>query len=396
MESNTSILNTYGRLPISFEKGAGVWLFDKQGNRYLDALAGVAVNTVGHTHPVLIEGLKKQLDHFIHVSNYVYIKEQENLSSKLTALTGLDAVFFSNSGCEANEAAIKFARLYAHSHGIQSPEIIVMEQSFHGRTMATLSATGNRKVQAGFEPLLKGFIRVPFDDGDSIIKIAEQNKNVAAIFVEPIQGEGGVRLPKNLNLYLNQLKNICEQNSWLLMLDEVQTGIGRTGKLYAYQYSDIKPDILTSAKGLGSGVPIGPTLVNKKITDIIKPGQHGSTFGGNPLACSAGCLTLDIIQSENLLLNATIQGAKIAHELRRGFKNSTAVQDVRHLGLMIGIELNQNCSELMTTALKYGLLISVTSGNVIRIVPPLVINDDESDFLVAKLTLLIKEFIESK
>jgi len=396
MESNTSILNTYGRLPISFEKGSGVWLFDKQGNRYLDALAGVAVNTVGHTHPVLIEGLKNQLDCFIHVSNYVNIKEQENLSSKLTALTGLDAVFFSNSGCEANEAAIKFARLYAHSNGIQSPEIIVMEQSFHGRTMATLSATGNRKVQAGFEPLLKGFIRVPFDDLDSVKKIAEQNKNVVAIFVEPIQGEGGVRLPENLNLYLNELKNICEQNNWLLMLDEVQTGIGRTGKLYAYQYSDIKPDVLTSAKGLGSGVPIGATMVNNKITDIIKPGQHGSTFGGNPLACSAGCLTLDIIQSENLLLNATIQGAKIAHELRTNFKNSIVVQDVRHLGLMIGIELNQNCTELMTTGLKHGLLISVTSGNVIRIVPPLVINDDESDFLVAKLTLLIKEFIESK
>jgi len=396
MESNTSILNTYGRLPISFEKGSGVWLFDKQGNRYLDALAGVAVNTVGHTHPVLIEGLKNQLDCFIHVSNYVNIKEQENLSSKLTVLTGLDAVFFSNSGCEANEAAIKFARLYAHSNGIQSPEIIVMEQSFHGRTMATLSATGNRKVQAGFEPLLKGFIRVPFDDLDSVKKIAEQNKNVVAIFVEPIQGEGGVRLPENLNLYLNELKNICEQNNWLLMLDEVQTGIGRTGKLYAYQYSDIKPDVLTSAKGLGSGVPIGATMVNNKITDIIKPGQHGSTFGGNPLACSAGCLTLDIIQSENLLLNATIQGAKIAHELRTNFKNSIVVQDVRHLGLMIGIELNQNCTELMTTGLKHGLLISVTSGNVIRIVPPLVINDDESDFLVAKLTLLIKEFIESK
>jgi len=262
--------------------------------------------------------------------------------------------------------------------------------------MATLSATGNRKVQAGFEPLLKGFIRVPFDDLDSVKKIAEQNKNVVAIFVEPIQGEGGVRLPENLNLYLNELKNICEQNNWLLMLDEVQTGIGRTGKLYAYQYSDIKPDVLTSAKGLGSGVPIGATMVNNKITDIIKPGQHGSTFGGNPLACSAGCLTLDIIQSENLLLNATIQGAKIAHELRTNFKNSIVVQDVRHLGLMIGIELNQNCTELMTTGLKHGLLISVTSGNVIRIVPPLVINDDESDFLVAKLTLLIKEFIESK
>src|SRR6056300_847639 len=394
MESNTSILNTYGRLPISFEKGSGVWLFDKQGNRYLDALAGVAVNTVGHTHPVLIEGLKNQLDCFIHVSNYVNIKEQENLSSKLTALTGLDAVFFSNSGCEANEAAIKFARLYAHSHGIQSPEIIVMEQSFHGRTMATLSATGNRKVQAGFEPLLKGFIRVPFDDLDSVKKIAEQNKNVVAIFVEPIQGEGGVRLPENLNLYLNELKNICEQNNWLLMLDEVQTGIGRTGKLYAYQYSDIKPDVLTSAKGLGSGVPIGATLVNEKITNIIKPGQHGSTFGGNPLACRAGNLTLDVLDQEKLYLNVTIQGSKIAHALREQTKSLDFVIDVRQQGLMIGIELGHDCPELMTYALKYNLLISVTSGNVIRIVPPLIINDDESEFLVSNLIMMLKNYLK--
>src|SRR5210317_225363 len=396
MESNNSILKTYGRLPISFEKGEGVWLFDKNGNKYLDALAGVAVNTLGHVHPYFTSGLKDQLDQFIHVSNYVNISEQEKLAARLTKLTGLKAVFFSNSGCEANEAAIKFARLFANSKKVTDPQILVMENSFHGRTMATLSATGSRKVQAGFEPLLKGFIRVPFDDLNSLKKIADQNKNVVAILVEPIQGEGGVRLPKNLSSYLNDLRKICDLNEWLLMLDEVQTGVGRTGRLYAYQYSDIKPDVLTSAKGLGSGVPIGATLVNEKITNIIKPGQHGSTFGGNPLACRAGNLTLDVLQSENLLLNATIQGSKIAHELRTSFKNSIAVQDVRHLGLMIGIELNQNCTELMTTGLKHRLLISVTSGNVIRIVPPLVINDDESDFLVAKLTLLIKEFIESK
>jgi acetylornithine aminotransferase len=269
-----------------------------------------------------------------------------------------------------------------------------MENSFHGRTMATLSATGSRKVQAGFEPLLKGFIRVPFDDLDSIKKIADQNKNVVAILVEPIQGEGGIRLPKNLSSYLNDLRKICDQNEWLLMLDEVQTGVGRTGRLYSFQFSDIKPDVLTSAKGLGSGVPIGATLVNEKITNIIKPGQHGSTFGGNPLACRAGNLTLDVLEQENLYLNATIQGSKIAHAVREQTKSLDFVIDVRQQGLMIGIELGHDCPELMTLALKYNLLISVTSGNVIRIVPPLVINDDESEFLVSNLIFMLKDYLK--
>ena len=394
MESNYSILDTYGRLPISFEKGEGVWLFDEQGNKYLDALAGVAVNTLGHTHPYFTSGLKDQLDQCIHLSNYVNISEQEKLAERLATMTGMSAVFFSNSGCEANEAAIKFARLFANSKKVSDPQIIVMENSFHGRTMATLSATGSRKVQAGFEPLLKGFIRVPFDDLDSIKKIADQNKNVVAILVEPIQGEGGIRLPKNLSSYLNDLRKICDQNEWLLMLDEVQTGVGRTGRLYAFQYSDSKPDVLTSAKGLGSGVPIGATLVNEKITNIIKPGQHGSTFGGNPLACRAGNLTLDVLDQEKLYLNATIQGSKIAHILREQTKSLDFVTDVRQQGLMIGIELGHDCSELMTRALEYNLLISVTSGNTIRIVPPLVINDDESKFLVSNLILMLKDYLK--
>jgi acetylornithine/N-succinyldiaminopimelate aminotransferase len=372
----------------------GVWLFDKQGNKYLDALAGVAVNTLGHVHSYFTSGLKDQLDQFIHLSNYVNIDEQEKLAERLDMMTGMSAVFFSNSGCEANEAAIKFARLFANSKKVTDPQIIVMENSFHGRTMATLSATGSRKVQAGFEPLLKGFIRVPFDDLDSIKKIADQNKNVVAILVEPIQGEGGVRLPKNLSSYLNDLREICDQNEWLLMLDEVQTGVGRTGRLYAFQYSDIKPDVLTSAKGLGSGVPIGATLVNEKITNIIKPGQHGSTFGGNPLACRAGNLTLDVLEQEKLYLNATIQGSKIAHAVREQTKSLDFVIDVRQQGLMIGIELGRDCPELMRLALKYNLLISVTSGNVIRIVPPLVINDDESEFLVSNLILLLKDYLK--
>jgi acetylornithine aminotransferase len=396
MSSKTNaVLNTYGRLPISFEKGEGVWLFDKNGQKYLDALAGVAVNTVGHSHTYFINGLKQQLDQYIHLSNYVNIQEQEKLAERLVKYTNLESVFFSNSGCEANEAAIKFARLYASSRNIVNPEIIVMENSFHGRTMATLSATGNRKVQAGFEPLLKGFIRVSFDDLESIKKISEQNKNVVAILVEPIQGEGGVKLPKNLNHYLSSLRSICDENDWLLMFDEVQTGIGRTGKLYAHQYADALPDVLTSAKGLGSGVPIGATLVGKKITSIIKPGQHGSTFGGNPLACKAGNLTLDVIENENLMLNATIQGAKISHQLREALKDFSGVKDVRQLGLMIGIELYKPCTELMTIALKYNLLISVTASSVIRIVPPLIINDEEAQFLVHKLKELVTDFLES-
>ena len=394
MESKYSILKTYGRLPISFEKGEGVWLFDKHGNKYLDALAGVAVNTLGHAHPHFTSGLKEQLDQLIHISNYVNISEQEKLAERLATMTGMSAVFFSNSGCEANEAAIKFARLFANSKKVPDPQIIVMENSFHGRTMATLSATGSRKVQAGFEPLLKGFIRVPFDDLDSVKKIADQNKNVVAILVEPIQGEGGIRLPKNLSSYLSDLRKICDQNEWLLMLDEVQTGVGRTGRLYAFQYSDIKPDVLTSAKGLGSGVPIGATLVNEKIASIIKPGQHGSTFGGNPLACRAGNLTLDVLEQEKLYLNATIQGSKIAHAVREQTKSLDFVIDVRQQGLMIGIELGHDCQELMTLALKYNLLISVTSGNVIRIVPPLVINDEESEFLVLNLILMLKDYLK--
>ena len=396
MEPNYSILKTYGRLPISFEKGEGVWLFDKHGNKYLDALAGVAVNTLGHSHPYFISGLKDQLNQLIHVSNYVNISEQEKLASRLAILTGMSAVFFSNSGCEANEAAIKFARLFATSKKVIDPQIIVMENSFHGRTMATLSATGSRKVQAGFEPLLKGFIRVPFDDIESIKKIAEQKKNIVAIFVEPVQGEGGVRAPKNLSSYLNDLKKICDHNEWLLMLDEVQTGIGRTGRLFAYQFAGIKPDVLTSAKGLGSGVPIGATLVSEKITNIIKPGQHGSTFGGNPFACRAGNLTLDVLDQEKLYLNATIQGSKIAHALRDQTKSLDFVIDVRQQGLMVGVELSHDCQELMSIALKYNLLISVTSGNIIRIVPPLIINDVESEFLVTKLMMMLKDYSKEK
>ena len=392
MASENSVLHTYNRLPITFRNGDGVWLYDNNGNKFLDLLAGVAVNTVGHSHSYFISGLKEQLDQVIHVSNYVNIQHQDLLAKRLASSTGMDAVFFSNSGCEANEAAIKFARLYANDRKIENPEIIVMENAFHGRTMATLSATGSRKVQAGFEPLLKGFIRVPFDDVHSIKKIAEKNKNVVGILLEPIQGEGGVRMPKNLSNYLAAIRHICDDKDWLMILDEVQTGIGRTGRLFSHQFSSIKPDILTSAKGLGSGIPLAATIVNKRVSDVVKPGQHGSTFGGNPFACKAGNLTLDIIEKENLLLNATIQGAKIAHELRASLAGCDQVVDIRNLGLMIGIELKNDCHELMENALKFNLLISVTAGNIIRIVPPLIIKEDEVKFLIEKVTALIKQF----
>ena len=392
MASENSVLHTYNRLPITFRNGDGVWLYDNNGNKFLDLLAGVAVNTVGHSHSYFISGLKEQLDQVIHVSNYVNIQQQDLLAKRLASSTGMDAVFFSNSGCEANEAAIKFARLYANDRKIENPEIIVMENAFHGRTMATLSATGSRKVQAGFEPLLKGFIRVPFDDVHSIKKIAEKNKNVVGILLEPIQGEGGVRMPKNLSNYLAAIRHICDDKDWLMILDEVQTGIGRTGRLFSHQFSSIKPDILTSAKGLGSGIPLAATIVNKRVSDVVKPGQHGSTFGGNPFACKAGNLTLDIIEKENLLLNATIQGAKIAHELRASLAGCDQVVDIRNLGLMIGIELKNDCHELMESALKFNLLISVTAGNIIRIVPPLIIKVDEVKFLIDKVTALIKQF----
>lgn len=392
MASENSVLHTYNRLPITFRNGDGVWLYDNNGNKFLDLLAGVAVNTLGHSHSYFISGLKEQLDQVIHVSNYVNIQQQDLLAKRLASATGMDAVFFSNSGCEANEAAIKFARLYANHRKIENPEIIVMENAFHGRTMATLSATGSRKVQAGFEPLLKGFIRVPFDDVHSIKKIAEKNKNVIGILLEPIQGEGGVRMPKNLSNYLAAIRHICDDKDWLMILDEVQTGIGRTGRLFSHQFSSIKPDILTSAKGLGSGIPLAATIVNKRVSDVVKPGQHGSTFGGNPFACKAGNLTLDIIEKEKLLLNATIQGAKIAHELRASLAGYEQVIDIRNLGLMIGIELKNDCHELMENALKFNLLISVTAGNIIRIVPPLIIKEDEVKFLIDKVTALIKQF----
>ena len=387
------LMNTYARQPVSFVKGEGVWLFDAEGNRYLDALAGVAVNGLGHGHPKLVKAISDQATKLIHVSNVYNINEQERLADKLCEVSGMDKVFFCNSGCEANEASIKLARLYGHNKGIKNPEIIVMEKAFHGRTLATLSATGNRKTQAGFEPLVSGFVRVPFDDVEAVRQVASHNKNVVAILVEPVQGEGGINIPHDAAGYLEQLRKICDDNGWLLMLDEVQTGIGRTGTWFAFQHTNIVPDVMSLAKGLGSGVPIGACVAKGVAAETFTYGKHGSTFGGNPLATAAGFATLQIIEEENLRAHAQVMGNLICNGLRAALKDVAGVNIIRNAGLMIGVELNRPCGDLVKRALAEKLLINVTADNVVRLLPPLVINQSESEQLVAILAKLIKQFL---
>jgi acetylornithine aminotransferase len=387
------LMNTYMRQPVTFVKGEGVWLWDNQNNQYLDALSGVAVNGLGHAHPRLVDTIAKQAAKLIHVSNIYNIAEQEALADKLCEVSGMDKVFFCNSGCEANEAAIKLARLYGHNKGINTPEIIVMDQSFHGRTLATLSATGNRKVQAGFDPLVSGFIRVPYDDVEAVKQVALHHPNVVAILVEPVQGEGGINIPKDAGAYLEQLRQICDANGWLLMLDEVQTGIGRTGTWFAFQHTAIKPDVMSLAKGLGSGVPIGACVASGKAADVFTYGKHGSTFGGNPLATAAGLATLNIIEEEHLRENAEKVGNLIREGFIAEFKGTQGVVTVRNAGLMIGIELDRPCAELVKMALESKLLINVTAEKVIRLLPPLVMNEAEAKELVQRLSVLIKTFL---
>ncbi|MDW7534564.1 MAG: aspartate aminotransferase family protein [Candidatus Nitrotoga sp.] len=384
------LMNTYARLPITFTHGEGVWLWGSDGKRYMDGLAGIAVNTLGHAHPRLTAALTQQINKLMHVSNLYQIDEQEAVADQLCALSKMQEVFLCNSGCEANEAAIKLARLYGHQQGIETPAIIVMEKAFHGRTLATLSATGNRKVQAGFEPLVTGFIRVPYNDLDAINQVAN-NPDIAAVLVEPIQGEGGVRT-LDVN-YLEQLRGICDQHNWLLMLDEVQCGIGRTGKWFAHQHSSVLPDVMTLAKGMGSGVPVGACLAAGKVTGTFKPGNHGSTFGGNPLACVAVLTTLDVIQQDRLVANAATVGSLIQQELRTRLTKVAGVVDIRGQGLIIGIELDRPCGDLVNQALAQGLLISVTAENVIRLLPPLVLSSSEALQLLDKLCPLIVNFL---
>lgn len=388
-------MNTYGRQPVTFVKGEGVWLTDTAGDRYLDALSGVAVNGLGHTHPKFVAALNAQIAKLIHVSNIYQIAEQSALADKVAELSGMDRVFFCNSGCEANEAAIKLARLYGHNKGIDHPEIIVMDQSFHGRTMATLSATGNRKVQAGFEPLVSGFVRVPFDDIEAVKAIAAHKNNVVAILVEPVQGEGGIHIPASLKAYLQGLRELCDANGWLLMLDEVQSGIARTGTWFAFQHSGILPDVMTLAKGLGSGVPIGACVARGVAAETFTPGKHGSTFGGNPLATAAGLATLNIIAEEQLRENAQTVGDYIREQFKLALKGEAGVVNVRNAGMMIGIELAKPCAELVKQALAAKLLINVTSEKVIRLLPPLIMNKQEADELVSRLTPLILNFLKA-
>lgn len=386
-------MNTYGRQPVTFVRGEGVWLWDDQGKRYLDGLAGVAVNGLGHAHPAFVKAISEQAARLIHVSNVYNIAEQAQLADRLSVLSGMDRIFFCNSGCEANEAAIKLARLYGHKKGVEHPEIIVMDKAFHGRTMATLSATGNRKVQAGFEPLVAGFVRVPFDDLDAVRQVAKHNSNVVAVLVEPVQGEGGVVIPQDAKAYLQGLREVCDQNGWLLMLDEVQSGIARTGTMFAFQHSGIYPDVMTLAKGLGSGVPIGACLAKGKAADVFQPGNHGSTFGGNPLACSAALATLAAIEEESLCAKAEEIGDFINQALRKEFKDVPGVVTIRNAGMMIGIELDRPCGDLVKQALALGLLINVTADKVVRLLPPLVMNKAEAQQLVDILAPLVKNFL---
>ena len=384
-------MNTYSRLPVAFTRGEGVWLWDTSGKRYLDGVAGVAVNTLGHAHPKLTQALCAQAQTLIHTSNLYEIPLQEKLAAKLCNLANMDRVFFCNSGCEANEAAIKLARLYGHQKSIEVPTIVVMEKSFHGRTMATLTATGSRKVQAGFEPLLAGFVRVPFNDLEAVRQVGLHNQNIVAVLVEPVQGEGGINIPDAA--YLAGLRQICDANGWLLMLDEVQSGIGRTGTWFAHQHTAIKPDVMTLAKGLGSGVPIGACLAAGPAAELFKPGNHGSTFGGNPLACTAALTTLETIEQDGLRENAVRIGELIVASLKQALGGMSGVVQIRGNGLMIGIELDRSCGELVKRALAQGLLINVTSDKVIRLVPPLIMNAQEAQQLVAGVVSLVQEFL---
>jgi acetylornithine aminotransferase len=383
------IMPTYGRLPVTFTHGKGAWLWDDQDKRYLDAVSGIAVCNLGHAHPAVHKAIAKQSKTLIHTSNLYQVAAQEQLADVLTAKSGMDNVFFSNSGAEANEAAIKLARCYAHQQGITKPEIIVMEKSFHGRTLATLSATGNPKVQKGFEPLVTGFIRVPYNDIAAIEQAIAKHKNCVAILVEPIQGEGGVNIPADD--YLNKIRDLCDQHQLLMMLDEIQTGIGRTGKFLAFQHNGILPDVCTLAKALGNGVPIGACLARGKAATLFTAGMHGSTFGGNPLVCSAALAVLKTLEQDDLIAQAQTKGEKIVAAFRKKLLANPQVIDIRHKGLMIGIELAEPCAALVAAAQQQGLLINVTNDKVIRLLPPLVIKNKQIDFLVTTLSSLIQE-----
>ncbi|WLQ11545.1 aspartate aminotransferase family protein [Hahella aquimaris] len=383
-----TLMNTYGRLPIAFTHGEGCWLYDTQGNRYFDSVTGIAVCGLGHAHPAVSEAVCSQSKKLLHCSNLYQVPLQQQLGDLLCQVAGMDSVFFCNSGAEANEAAIKLARLYGKKKGIESPSIIVMDNSFHGRTLATLSATGNRKVQAGFEPLVSGFVRAPYNDMRTLENIARANNNIVAVLMEPIQGEGGVNIAPVE--YLHAVRKLCDSKGWLLMLDEVQTGNGRTGAYFAYQDYGIAPDVVTTAKGLGNGVPIGACLAKGVASEVFHPGSHGSTFGGNPLACAAAMAVIKTIQSNNLAERARTLGEQILSKLKQELGGAEYIKDIRGKGLMIGIEMTESCPELVPLAQTVGLLINVTSDRVIRLLPALTMTDVEAEHLVTTLVRLIK------
>jgi len=385
------LMNTYARLPVSFARGEGVWLWDEAGKRYLDALAGIAVSGLGHAHPKLVRAIAEQAARVIHTSNLYEIRTQSELADRICALAGMDEVFFCSSGAEANECAIKLARYHAHQAGIQNAAIVVMEHAWHGRTLATLSATGSRKAQAGFEPLVPGFVRVPFGDAHAVRQAGEANPNIVALLLEVLQGEGGIHVADAG--YLRTLARLCDEHDWLLMIDEVQSGVGRTGKWFAFQHADVRPDVITLAKGLGSGVPIGACVAAGRARGVFKPGTHGSTFGGGPLACAAGLATLAAMADEGLLENAARMGELVRAGLRDALAGVAGVVDVRGMGLMIGVELDRPCGDLVKHALEAGLLINVTAERVIRLLPPLVLREAEARELVARLAPLVRRFL---
>jgi acetylornithine/N-succinyldiaminopimelate aminotransferase len=387
--SDHPLMETYKRLPVAFERGEGPYLYDTDGRQYLDALCGLAVCGLGHAHPRVADAIAKQARTLVHTSNLYEIPLQQELAARLARMSGMERAFFGNSGAEANEAAIKLARLYGHGQGKDAPSIIVMENSFHGRTLATLTATGNRKVQAGFEPLVQGFARAPYDDVEAIEKIAQNNPSVVAIMVEPVLGEGGIQIPADD--YLPRLRAIADAQNWLLMLDEVQTGNGRTGRFFAYQHTDILPDVVTTAKGLANGMPIGVCLARGAAADVLVAGTHGSTFGGNPLACAAAMAVLDTLEEERLIERAAQLGERIVERFRTRLNGANHIDDIRGKGLMIAVELSHPCAELVSAAMERGILLNVTADKVVRLLPPLIMSDEQADDLVDRLSELILE-----
>ncbi len=388
------LVKAYNSLSTSFTHGDGIYLWDTEKKRYLDALCGISVTNLGHNHPDVTEAIQKQASTLLHTSNIYAIEWQQKLANLICQLSDMDRVFFGNSGAEANEAAIKIARLYGHQQGNNDPHIIVMDNSFHGRTMATLSASGSRKVQAGFEPLLSGFVRAPYNDIESIQFIAENNQKVVAILVEPVQGEGGIIVPDSG--YIEALRHICDENNWLLMLDEVQSGIARSGQMFAFQHTNITPDVLTLAKALGNGVPIGACVTKGKAAEVIQPGNHGSTFGGNPLACRAGYAVLESIQKNNILDNVIKRSEQLVSILKRGLANHDDLKDVRNLGLLIGIEMKCNYQAFVIHALQRGLLLNVTAEKVIRLLPPLILNKQQTEDMAQQIIDCIHSFEPTK